>query len=170
MARGINKVTILGHLGSDPEVRYTQNGSAVTTISVATSYEWKDKQTDKLQSETEWHRIIFFNRLAEVAGEFLKKGREVYVEGRNRTRKWQDKEGTDRYSTEVIASEMQLIGGSGDKRNQPIPTDTYPETNQAPSTPPEENVTGQPDQPGKNASPAIYGKDPDLDEAIPFQE
>jgi single-strand DNA-binding protein len=111
MARGINKVTIVGNLGNDPEVKYMPSGGAVANISVATSESWKDKQTGQPQERTEWHRIVFFNRLAEIVGEYLKKGSQVYVEGSLRTRKWQDQGGQDRYTTEVVASEMQMLGG-----------------------------------------------------------
>jgi len=113
MARGVNKVILVGNLGSDPEQKSMPNGNAVTNITVATSEEWKDKQTGQQQSRTEWHRIIFFNRLAEVAGQYLKKGAKVYIEGSLRTRKWQDQTGTDRYTTEIVASEMQML----DSRN-----------------------------------------------------
>jgi single-strand DNA-binding protein len=111
MARGINKVTIVGNLGQDPEVKYMPSGGAVTNISVATSEQWKDKQTGQPQERTEWHRIVFFNRLAEIAGEYLKKGSQVYIEGSLRTRKWQDQSGQDRYTTEIVANEMQMLGG-----------------------------------------------------------
>ena len=108
----INKVILIGNLGADPETRYLPSGDAVTNIRIATTENWKDKSGDK-QEHTEWHRISFFGRLAEVAGEYLKKGSPVYVEGRIRTRKWQDKEGQDRYSTEIVADRMQLLGGRG---------------------------------------------------------
>lgn len=111
MGRGINKVTIVGNLGDNPEVKYMPSGGAVTNISVATSESWKDKQTGQPQERTEWHRIVFFNRLAEIAGEYLKKGSQVYVEGSLRTRKWQAQDGSDRYSTEIIGNEMQMLGG-----------------------------------------------------------
>lgn len=111
MARGINKVTIVGNLGQDPETKYMPSGGAVTNISVATSESWKDKQTGQPQERVEWHRIVFFNRLAEIAGEYLKKGSQVYVEGSLRTRKWQDQSGNDRYTTEIVGSEMQMLGG-----------------------------------------------------------
>jgi len=117
MARGINKVILVGNLGKDPEIRYSASGAAIANITVATSDNWKDKQTGEKQERTEWHRVVFFNRLAEVVGEYLKKGSQVYVEGRLQTRKWQDKEGQDRYTTEIVASEMQMLGGragSGD--------------------------------------------------------
>lgn len=111
MARGINKVTIVGNLGQDPETKYMPSGGAVTNISVATSESWKDKQTGQPQERVEWHRIVFFNRLAEIAGEYLKKGSQVYVEGAIRTRKWQDQSGQDRYTTEIVGNEMQMLGG-----------------------------------------------------------
>lgn len=113
MARGVNKVILIGNLGSDPEVRYTPNGNAIANISLATSEAWRDKQTGELQERTEWHRVVFFNRLAEIVGEFLRKGSKCYIEGSLRTRKWQDKNGQERYTTEIIASEMHLL----DSRN-----------------------------------------------------
>jgi single-strand DNA-binding protein len=119
-SRGINKVIIVGNLGQDPETRHMPSGGAVTNLSIATSETWKDKQTGEQKENTEWHRVVFFNRLAEIAGEYLKKGSKVYVEGRLQTRKWQDKDGNDRYSTEIVANEMQMLdsrgggGGGGD--------------------------------------------------------
>jgi len=113
MARGINKVILVGNLGSDPEVRYTANGDAVATISVATAESWKDKQTGEKQEKTEWHRVVMFRRLGEIAGEYLKKGSQVYIEGKLQTRKWQDKSGNDRYTTEIVANDMQMLGGRG---------------------------------------------------------
>lgn len=117
MARGINKVIIVGNVGQDPEVKYMPSGGAVTNISVATSETWKDKNTGQPQERTEWHRIVFFNRLGEIAGEYLKKGSKVYVEGALRTRKWQAQDGTDRYTTEIVASEMQMLDGRSDNSN-----------------------------------------------------
>ena len=113
MARGINKVIIVGNLGQDPETRYMPSGSAVTNFTVATNESWKDKQTGEQKDRTEWHRVAMFNRLAEVAAEYLRKGSQVYIEGKLRTRKWQDKDGQDRYTTEIIADEMQMLGGRG---------------------------------------------------------
>ncbi|NNF52059.1 MAG: single-stranded DNA-binding protein [Gammaproteobacteria bacterium] len=113
MARGINKVILVGNLGADPETRYMPSGSAVTNIRVATSESWKDKQTGDQQERTEWHSVAMFNRLAEVAAEYLRKGSQVYIEGKLRTRKWQDKQGNDRYTTEIVANEMQMLGGRG---------------------------------------------------------
>jgi single-strand DNA-binding protein len=113
MAKGINKAIIVGFLGQDPETRHMPNGTAVTNISVATSEEWKDKNTGEKQSRTEWHRITFFGRLAEVVAEYLRKGSQVYVEGRIQTDKYTDKQGVERYATKIIASEMQMLGGKG---------------------------------------------------------
>ena len=113
MSRGINKVILVGNLGADPETRYMPSGGAVTNIRIATSESWKDKQTGDQQERTEWHSIAFFGRLAEIAGEYLRKGSQVYVEGKLRTRKWQDREGNDKYTTEVVANEMQMLGSRG---------------------------------------------------------
>ena len=145
MARGVNKVILIGNLGNDPEVRYTPNGNAVATISLATSETWRDKQSGELQDRTEWHRVVFFNRLAEIVGEYLHKGSKIYVEGSLRTRKWQDKTGMDRYTTEIIANEMHMLdsrsgsgGGSREKAAPPmhdsaeIPTNGHFEPASAP--------------------------------------
>jgi single-strand DNA-binding protein len=113
MARGVNKVIIVGNLGKDPETRYMPSGSAVTNLSVATTEAWKDKQSGDLQERTEWHKVAMFGRLAEIAAEYLRKGSQVYIEGKLRTRKWQDKEGKDRYTTEIVADEMQMLGSKG---------------------------------------------------------
>ena len=113
MARGINKVILVGNLGKDPETRYMPSGKAVTNFSIATSESWKDKQTGEQKEQTAWHNIVMYDRLAGSAAEYLRKGSQVYVEGRLRTRKWQDKEGRDRYTTEIIANEMQMLGGRG---------------------------------------------------------
>lgn len=113
MARGINKVILVGNLGADPEVRYTAGGTAIASLSVATSEQWTDKQSGQKQERTEWHRVKLFGRLAEIAGEYLKKGRQVYVEGSLRTDKYTDKQGVERYSTDIVASELQMLGGMG---------------------------------------------------------
>ena len=113
MARGINKVILIGNLGADPETRAMPSGSTVANLRVATSESWRDKQTGEQQERTEWHRVALFGRLAEIAGEYLKKGSQVYIEGSLRTRKWQDKQGNDRYSTEIIGDELQMLGGRG---------------------------------------------------------
>src|SRR4029453_900161 len=113
MARGINKVILVGNLGADPDTRYMPSGKAVTNIRIATSESWKDKQTGDQQERTEWHSIVLYDKLGEIAAEYLRKGSQVYIEGKIRTRKWQDKEGKDRYTTEVIADQMQMLGGRG---------------------------------------------------------
>lgn len=114
MARGVNKVILVGNLGNDPEMKYMPSGGAVTNISIATSESWKDKTTGQPQERTEWHRVVFFNKLAEIAGQYLKKGSKVYVEGALRTRKWQGQDGQDRYTTEIVANEMQMLDSRGD--------------------------------------------------------
>lgn len=127
MARGVNKVILIGNLGQDPEVKYMPSGGAVTNVTVATSESWKDKTSGEQKENTEWHRVVFFRRLAEIAGEYLKKGSKVYIEGKLQTRKWQDQSGNDRYTTEIVANEMQMLdsrggaggGGGGGSYNQP---------------------------------------------------
>ena len=113
MARGINKVILVGNLGADPDTRYMPSGKAVTNIRIATSESWKDRQTGDQQERTEWHSIVMYDKLGEIAAEYLRKGSQVYIEGKLRTRKWQDKEGKDRYTTEIIADQMQMLGGRG---------------------------------------------------------
>jgi single-strand DNA-binding protein len=113
MARGVNKVILIGNLGKDPEVRYMPNGNAVANITLATSESWKDKTTGEQQEKTEWHRVVMFRRLGEIAGEYLKKGSKVYIEGKLQTRKWQDNSGNDRYTTEIVADEMQMLDSRG---------------------------------------------------------
>jgi single-strand DNA-binding protein len=113
MARGVNKVILIGNLGQDPETRTTPGGTTVTNIRIATSESWKDKTSGEMKEQTEWHGIVLWNRLGEIAAEYLKKGSQVYIEGRLQTRKWQDKQGNDRYTTEIVASEMQMLGGRG---------------------------------------------------------
>jgi single-strand DNA-binding protein len=123
MARGVNKVILVGNLGRDPEVRYSPSGQAVANVTLATSESWKDKTTGEKQERTEWHRIVFFGRLAEIAGEYLKKGAQIYIEGRLQTRKWQDKDGNDRYTTEIVANDMQMLGsrsGAGAPSTEPV--------------------------------------------------
>lgn len=116
--KGINKVILVGTCGKDPETRYSPSGSAVTNLSIATSESWKDKNTGEKQERTEWHNIVFFGKVAEIAAEYLKKGSQVYIEGKLQTEKWQDKEGNDRYATKIIASEMQMLGGRSSGGNQ----------------------------------------------------
>ena len=111
MARGINKVILIGNLGNDPDVRYTSGGSPIANVNLATSDAWRDKETGDLQERTEWHRVVFFSRLAEIVSEYLRKGSKIYVEGRLQTRKWQDRDGNDRYTTEIVANEMQMLDG-----------------------------------------------------------
>ena len=150
MARGINKVILIGNLGNDPDVRYTAGGAAVSNISLATTESWKDRESGEQQEKTEWHRVVFFGKLAEIVAEYLKKGSQVYIEGRLQTRKWQDKEGNDRYTTEIVASEMQMLGG------RPSGGGNYERA--APSEP---ATTG-----GK--APTRAGDDSFVDDDIPF--
>lgn len=117
--RGINKVILIGNCGADPETKYLPSGGAVTNVTVATSESWKDKETGERKERVEWHRTVFFNRLAEIAGEYLRKGSKVYIEGSLRTRKWQDKDGGDRYTTEIVASEMQMLDSKAAEASQP---------------------------------------------------
>ncbi len=133
MARGVNKVILIGNLGNDPEVRYTAGGSAVTNISLATTGVWRDKESGEQQERTEWHRVVFFGRLAEIAGEYLKKGSQVFIEGRLQTRKWQDKDGNDRYTTEIVAGEMQMLGSPANRTTAPSDFDQTPAEERAPA-------------------------------------
>ena len=123
----VNKVIIVGNLGRDPETRYMPNGDAITNIAVATTESWKDKQTGEKREITEWHRIVFYRKLAEIAGEYLKKGASVYIEGRLQTRKWTDKQNVERYTTEIIADSMQMLGGRAEKANQASDETAQPE-------------------------------------------
>lgn len=118
MARGVNKVILVGNLGRDPEIKYTASGAAIANITVATAESWNDKQTGEKVEKTEWHRVVAFQRLAEIMGEYLKKGSQVYIEGKLQTRKWQDQNGQDRYTTEIVANDMQMLGGRGDAGGQ----------------------------------------------------
>ena len=119
MGRGINKVIIVGNLGQGPDIRYTPSGTAVANMTVATSESWKDKDTGEKKEKTEWHRLVYFGKLAEICGEFLVKGSKIYAEGKLQTRKWKDKDGADRYTTEIVGSEMQMLDSRGDKPSQP---------------------------------------------------
>lgn len=134
MPRGINKVILVGNLGADPETRYMPSGSAVTNLSIATSEQWKDKQSGEQKERTEWHKVAMFNRLAEIAAEYLRKGSQVYIEGKLRTRKWQDRDGNDRWTTEIIADEMQMLGGRGGGGSAPMSSGSG--TSSAPPQPP----------------------------------
>jgi len=146
--RGVNKVILVGSLGKDPETRYTPSGSAVTNISIATSEKWKDKNTGEKQEKTEWHNVVFFGRLAEISGEYLKKGSQCYVEGSLTTEKWQDKSGNDRYTTKIKANEMQMLGGKNN--SEPSQQSSQPASQQ-------------------NAAPAFSGADDNnFDDDIPF--
>ena len=119
MSRGVNKAIIVGNLGNDPETRYTASGSAVTNITVATSESWKDKQTGQQQEKTEWHRVVFYGKLAEIAGQYLRKGSKIYIEGSLETNKWQDNQGQDRYTTQIKARDMQMLDSRGDNESAP---------------------------------------------------
>lgn len=158
MARGINKVILIGNIGGDPEVRYMPNGNAVTTLSVATSETWKDKATGEKQDRTEWHRVVCFNRLGEIAGEYLRKGSKVYVEGSLRTRKWQDQQGQDRYTTEIVASDIQML----DSKNSSMPN--YDESYQNQSAPINQPTTKQP----SDQKAVVHDAFDELDDDIPF--
>ncbi len=152
-SRGVNKVILIGNLGKDPDVRYSPSGSAVTNITVATSETWKDKNTGEQKEKTEWHRVVFFNRLAEIAGEYLKKGSKVYIEGRLQTRKWQDQSGNDRYTTEIVANEMQMLdsrGGGSANFNQ------------------DNGQTAQRNAPAAAPEPVAASGGADFDDDIPF--
>ena len=148
-SRGINKVILVGNLGNDPETRYSQAGAAITNISIATSETWKDKQTGQQQERTEWHRVVFFNRLAEIAGEYLRKGSKVYVEGSLRTRKWQGQDGQDRYTTEIVANEMQMLDsrGAGQQQQYPDNQGGYQQAPQQPAAPAQPQAAPAPDMP-----------------------
>lgn len=144
MARGVNKVILIGNLGRDPEVRYMPSGGAVANVTLATSESWKDRQTGETQERTEWHNVVFFNRLAEIAGEYLRKGSKIYVEGSLRTRKWQGKDGQDRYTTEIVANEMQMLdsrgGGSGSGSSAPARSQRQEQDDYEPSRPSSQGV------------------------------
>jgi single-strand DNA-binding protein len=133
MARGVNKVILVGNLGADPDTRYMPSGKAVTNIRVATSESWKDRQTGDMQERTEWHSIVMYDKLGEIAAEYLRKGSQVYIEGKIRTRKWQDKEGKDRYTTEIIADQMQMLGSRGGGGAPSEPREPRSSSRQAPA-------------------------------------
>ena len=135
MQRGVNKVILVGNLGQDPEVRYMPNGNAVANITVATSETWKDKNTGDNQEKTEWHRVVMFRRLGEIAGEYLKKGSKVYIEGKLQTRKWQDKNGQDRYTTEIVADQMQMLDSRGGGGGAPMEDSSFDQSSQSSSAP-----------------------------------
>jgi len=162
--RGINKVILVGNLGNDPETRFMPSGGAVTNVSLATSETWKDKQTGQPQERTEWHRVVFFNRLAEIAGEYLKKGSKVYVEGSLRTRKWQDQSGADRYTTEIVAAEMQMLDSRGDGMNSGT-GGGYSQSDDAGYSAPSRPQAPQRAPSSPSQPPSDF---PDFDDDIPF--
>ncbi|RUO78593.1 single-stranded DNA-binding protein [Pseudidiomarina taiwanensis] len=176
-SRGINKVILIGNLGQDPEIRYTQNNTAIANLSIATSETWKDKQTGEPREQTEWHRCVAYRRLAEIAGEYLKKGSKVYVEGRLQTRKWQDQSGQDRYTTEIVINEMQMLDSRGGPQQGGYQGQApqqggyqgqgggqqgqggYQNKNQQQSRPPQQQAAQQPDP---------FVPDDSFDDDIPF--
>jgi len=165
----INKVILVGNLGNDPEVKYMPSGGAVTNISIATTENWKDKSTGEKQERTEWHRVVFFNRLAEIVGEYLRKGSQIYIEGSLRTRKWQDQSGQDRYTTEIVAREMQMLGGrtgASDGGYSSAPA-SQPQQSQGGSAPQQnqgQGGGGQPNAPQQQPP----GNFDDFEDDIPF--
>lgn len=164
----VNKVILVGNLGRDPEVRYSQDGAAVCNLSVATTSSWKDKASGEKRDETEWHRVVMYSRLAEIAGEYLKKGRSVYIEGRLKTRKWQDKDtGADRYSTEIIADQMQMLGGRDEGGGGGY--DDAPRQQRAPAARPAPRRNEYADQRGGSAPQSTPAANlADMDDDIPF--
>jgi len=152
--RGINKVIVLGNLGNDPETKYMSNGNAVTNISIATSESWKDKQTGQEQERTEWHRVVFFGRLAEIAGEYLRKGSKVYIEGSLKTDKWQDQSGNDRYTTNIVATEMQMLDSKGDNQPQQNSQPAPPQQQAPQQAPPQQAPQAAPQQQAYQQQPA----------------
>jgi len=184
MARGINKVILIGNLGQDPDARFTAQGSAVTNLSVATDESYKDKQTGQMVPKTEWHRVVLFNRLAEIAKDYLRKGSKVYIEGRLQTRKWQDQQGQDRYSTEIVANELQMLDARGAGMDQ-APQQSYapqqsapqgmaqgaPQQSYAPQgqAPAQQSYGQAPQQAAPQAAPApMTPAMDDFDDDIPF--
>lgn len=170
----VNKVILVGNLGRDPEVRYSPDGAAICNMSIATTSTWKDKASGERREETEWHRVVMYNRLAEIAGEYLKKGRSVYIEGRLKTRKWQDKDtGADRYSTEIVADQMQMLGGREDGGGGGASFGGGGGYDDAPARQPQQRAPAQrpaPQQrPAPAAAPASSGANlADMDDDIPF--
>ena len=156
MARGVNKAILVGNLGNDPDMRYTAGGAAVANISIATAESWRDKESGEQQERTEWHRVVAFGRLAEIMGEYLRKGSQVYVEGRIQTRKWTDKEGQDRYTTEIVANELQMLGGRGGSGGGGS-------TNYESSPQPQQSAPAP-----QAAAPAAPAPADDFDDDIPF--
>ncbi|QID19028.1 single-stranded DNA-binding protein [Nitrogeniibacter mangrovi] len=159
----VNKVILVGNLGRDPEIRYAPSGDAICNVSLATTDTWRDKQSGEKREATEWHRVVFFGKLAEIAGQYLKKGRSIYVEGRLQTRKWQDQNGQDRYTTEIRANEMQMLGGRGEGGDAPMGGDSYGAPQQS-SRPAPSQAPAQ----GGGAPAASGGGFGDFDDDIPF--
>ena len=163
MARGVNKAILVGNLGADPETRYSASGGAITNIRIATTDSWTDRQSNERRERTEWHRVVMFGRLAEIAEQYLRKGRQVYIEGQIQTRKWQGQDGQDRYTTEIVARDLQMLGGRGgegadaDDWNRPA----GPPGGQAPQAP-------GGGASGRGATHSSGGNDPDIDDDIPF--
>lgn len=175
--RGINKVILVGHLGGDPEVRYMPGGGAVANITVATSESWTDKQSNEKKEQTEWHRVVIYQRLAEIVGEYARKGAQVYIEGRLRTRKWQDQQGVERYTTEIVASEFQLLGSQQKQQEPDGAAQNAPARNAPRNAPPAQapapayNAPAAPanNSPQQGGNGALPGPQPtDFDDDIPF--
>lgn len=162
MSRGINKVILIGNLGADPEVRYAPSGAAVCSITVATSESWTDKNTNERKEQTEWHRVVIYQRLAEIAGEYLRKGSKVYIEGKLKTRKWQDKDGVDRYTTEIVANELQMLDGRGDNQSNTGQPSRPQQQSPAQQTGGYQSANQRPPASINNAPPV------DFDDDIPF--
>jgi single-strand DNA-binding protein len=173
MARGINKVILVGNLGRDPEIRYMPSGGAVANLAIATSEQWKDKNTGQQQERTEWHRVVMFGRLGEIAGEYLKKGSQVYIEGKLQTKKWQDQSGQDRYTTEIVANEMQMLGGRGGSGgsadfNQDQSYNQAPPAQQQAAPQQQAAAPQQQQAPAQQAPSQPAGGFDDFDDDIPF--
>jgi single-strand DNA-binding protein len=168
MARGVNKVILVGNLGNDPETKYMPSGGAVTNITVATSESWKDKNTGAAQERTEWHRVVFFNKLAEIAGEYLRKGSKVYVEGSLRTRKWQDQAGQDRYTTEIVANEMQMLDSRGGAAGGDASYDQSEPRQSAPRQSAPRQSAPRQSAPSQQQTPPPPANFDDFDDDIPF--
>ena len=162
MARGVNKVILIGNLGADPETRFMPSGGAVTNVRLATSESWKDRQSGQMQERTEWHRVIFFNKLGEIAGEYLKKGSKVYIEGSIRTRKWQGQDGQDRFTTEIVANEMQMLDG---RSSNPDGGQSYQPSTAAGDY---QGNGGYGNAPQQNDGSGFSGSADDFDDDIPF--
>lgn len=169
---GVNKVILIGRLGADPEVRYMPNGNAVASVSIATSESWKDKNTGEAHERTEWHRVVFFRRLAEIVGQYLRKGSQVYVDGRLQTRKWQGQDGQDRYTTEIIADNMQMLDSRGSGGTASFPTESSPPQQRSGPTGGGSRMSGDQTGGGSGQGPSGGGTPPmdrpDFDDDVPF--